>query len=88
MKFSDKITLLNSCINEWFVETGIVEARPKDLMKYLIQRGVYNKDHREGLPLRNDLRRLKREGRLNLIDTVEGVEVGKNTQWYFRVKGK
>ena len=59
-------------------------TRPKDLLPYLVKRGVFSRDYREGLPLRRILRKLDKLGKLSLIRGLR-VERGKTNyrQWFF-----
>jgi hypothetical protein len=52
---------------EWLRINNRNSAKPKDLMPYLIEKGVFNRDHRQGLPLRIILRKLDELGKLALI---------------------
>ncbi len=56
-------------------------AKPKDLMPYLVARGVFMRDHRAGLPLRRILRELDKLGKLCLI---RGLRVKRSTTGYRR----
>ena len=55
-------------------------------MYYLISKRIYKSDHRNGQPLRNDLRKLRDRGLLSMIETVDTEEHDQNTYWYFRRK--
>lgn len=82
-----KAILLNFYINKFFQKNPeINEARPHDLMYYLISKRIYKSDHRNGQPLRNDLRKLRDRGLLSMIETVDTEEHDQNTYWYFRRK--
>jgi len=62
-----KAKLLNNHIKKWFDLNNKIEAKPKDLMPFLIEKGIYKNDNKEGNPLRIDLRWLKEHKQLNLI---------------------
>lgn len=83
MDFEERMKMLNNLILEYFQRTGTNTAKPKDLMPFLIEKGFYLKDHREGLPLRNDLRLLDELNKLNLIETLEVVRGSQNRSWNF-----
>ena len=75
--------LIDVYTQEWLRINNRDSAKPKDLMPYLIEKGVFNRDHREGLPLRNILRKLDKLGKLSLIRGLR-VERGTiNRQWFF-----
>ncbi|WP_199535555.1 hypothetical protein [Rhodohalobacter sp. SW132] len=59
----------------------------KDLMPEFIEAGIYNKDHRNGLPIRNDLRELDEKGELNSIPFVHVIRKNVNRNWYFIPSG-
>lgn len=86
MKLEEKANLINQYIKEWFDLNNRIEAKPKELMDFLIEKEIYSRDNREGNPLRSDLRRLRDKNLLYLIDSVEAVTHGKITKWYFRKK--
>lgn len=83
----ERAILLDRYIKEWFeINNTVVEARPKDLMLYLIEKGIYTNDNRNGRPLRDDLRELDRQNLLHLIEYVDPQRKNINTYWYFRKK--
>ena len=86
MSFDERVTLLNKYIKEWFEVNDEIQVKPKDLMPYLIDKGIYLNDNKKGNPLRKDLRKLKSENNLNKLNYLEFEEKGKNTYWYFRKK--
>lgn len=78
-----EITQMASAIQQYLVENGLEEAKPKDLMPMLVDKGFFNSDHREGLPLRKVLRDLDKRNMLHLIPQVRGEKKNKNTLWFF-----
>lgn len=49
----ENINIINKVIESYFKNNPtITTIRPKDIMPYLVEAGVFNKDHREGLPIR------------------------------------
>lgn len=85
MNFDERVSAIADLIQEWFNLNGKIEARPKDIMDYLVEKGVYNHDNRSGNPLRKDLRKLKKLDMLNLIYGLECEERGNRTYWYFKI---
>lgn len=61
----------------------MVDAKPKDLMPILIEKGFFNKDHREGLPLREVLRDLDARNELYFLPQVRADRKEKNVSWFF-----
>ncbi|NLV63661.1 MAG: hypothetical protein GXY12_09790 [Clostridiaceae bacterium] len=85
MTFEERVKALDRLIQEFLHKTnqnGMV--KPKDVMPYLIEKGVYSSDNRNGNPLRRDLRRLKKMNRLGDIKVLADVPKKKNTYWYFK----
>ena len=76
---------IDGLIDEWLRDTGVETAKPKDVMPFLIQRGAFARDHRQGLPLRKLLRELHRSGNLSVMKTVQFEQKAKNNLWYFRL---
>lgn len=52
-------------------------------MPILVRSGVFTKDHRAGLPLRNVLRELDSKNLLHLIPLLRVERKTKNRSWYF-----
>ncbi|MFQ9316801.1 hypothetical protein [Dysgonomonas mossii] len=75
---------INKAVELFFAENPDVSiAKPKDLMPICIRIGMFNKDHRAGLPLRKILRELDKAGKLHLIPSLEAERKEKNTYWSF-----
>lgn len=71
-------------VEQYFDENPSIEdVQAKDLMPLFIEKGVFTKDNRKGLPIRNLLRTLDRANRLDLISHVFADRKEKNTYWYF-----
>ncbi len=85
MDLRSKIELINESIEEYFCENKHhEECKPKNLMACLISKGVFNSDHREGIPLRDLLRELDKEGVVfRLIPSLRAERKTKNTYWFF-----
>ncbi len=75
--------LIDIYAQEWLQINDRDLAKPKDLMPYLIEKGVFNRDHREGLPLRRILRELDQLGKLNLIRGLSVERRPTNRLWFF-----
>ena len=56
----------------------------KEFMPLFIENGIFNKDYREGLPIRKVLRALDTENSLDKIPYVHAERKSKITNWYFR----
>jgi len=84
MDFYTRIAVIDAAIQEWFLmHKNISEAKPSDVTDYLIEKEIYSHDNKEGRPLRDDLRELKKRNQLHLIRGLVADERNKNTLWYF-----
>jgi hypothetical protein len=81
----DKALLISKYAQEWLRINNRTEAKPGELMPYLIEKGVFKSDHRNGLPLRNVLRELEKRDMLHLIQGAEYEPKQKNKMWYIRL---
>ncbi len=88
MEFYSRINRINSVIQEYFVKHPFEQdVLAKELMSKFISAGVYKKDHRNGLPLRKDLRKLDERNELLLIPLLFPDRKETNTRWYFTRMG-
>lgn len=62
---------------------SVNQVMAKDLMPLFIEKGIFNKDHRAGLPIRKILRELDAENKLSLLKHVKVVRNEVNRNWYF-----
>lgn len=84
MSIRKQLEAINRVLAEYFNsnrEELIVPA--KNLMPAFIDAGIFEKDHKNGLPIRNVLRDLDRTGQLHLIPYVHAERKVKNTNWFF-----
>ena len=78
------IESINNAVEMFFNEyPSINTAKPKDLMPICIRTGMFNKDHRAGLPLRKILRELDKAEKLHLIPSLVAERKEKNIYWSF-----
>lgn len=85
MKTNERILRINSVLQNHFIkhpQSGMVLA--KEFMPLFIENGIFNKDYREGLPIRKVLRALDTENSLDKIPYVHAERKSKITNWYFR----
>jgi hypothetical protein len=79
-----KIKMINEVLKLYFEQNSQAGKIPaKDFMPLFIKKGIFNQDHRNGLPIRNLLRTLDKAGDLHRIPYVLAERKGKNTNWYF-----
>ena len=82
MEYS-RVVKMGYVIEQFLRTASLKDAKPKDLMPILIQKGYFNKDHRDGLPLRNLLRELDEQNSLYLLPQVRVERKASNRFWYF-----
>jgi len=58
-------------------------VQAKKLMPWLIEKGIFNTDNKDGKPIRQLLRDLNRENRLHLIPQARGEKKEININWFF-----
>ncbi|MEM8520632.1 hypothetical protein [Flavobacterium sp. PL12] len=85
-----KTKQINQVLQSYFEENISVKIIPaKDMMPYFILAGVFPKDNKNGLPIRNVLRRLDDKNQLHLIPYVYAERKNVNTNWFFqRINGQ
>jgi hypothetical protein len=75
---------IDQVIRDYFEKHPDVKTvKAKEMMSLLIEKGIFKKDHREGLPLRNVLRTLDKENQLSLLYHCYAERKEVNTNWYF-----
>ncbi len=84
MSIEDKTPLINKVVAEYFKNNASVDKiQAKELMPQFIGAGVFNSNHRDGLPIRKLLRSLNEENRLSEIPQALGEKKNVNTNWFF-----
>ena len=84
MNFDERIRKINEVLKEYFDKRPFSEDIPaKDFMPNFVCAEIYKKDHKKGLPLRKDLRRLDSLSKLHLIPFLYADRKKTNTKWYF-----
>lgn len=84
MKRNERISRINSVLRDYFAkhpQSELIFA--KEFMTLFIEYSIFNKDNREGLPIRKVLRELDKENSLDKIPYIHA-ERTKITNWYFR----
>ena len=82
MKQAEKISIINQVLEKYF-ETHKQTIAAKDMMPQFIQAGVFDKDRKEGLPIRDLLRDLDAKNCLHQIPFITVIRRSKNRYWYF-----
>ena len=79
-----KIKEINTVIEAYFAKNTSVKIVPaKELMPDFIRAGIFEKDNRRGLPIREILRELDKTNQLKLIPYTHAERKEINTYWYF-----
>ncbi|WP_298898203.1 hypothetical protein [uncultured Psychroserpens sp.] len=78
---NSEIVKMGYAIQNYLNEMNLLDAKPKDLMPLLIEKGFFSEDRRNGLPLRNILRQLDDENLLYLLPQVRVERKDKNRLW-------
>lgn len=80
----EKVGLINQVLKQYFEKNSSVQTIPaKDLMPQFIKAGIFVRDNKNGLPIRNILRKLDEGKELHLIPYVLAERKLKNTNWFF-----
>lgn len=81
----NKINEINKIIAYYFKKKSSITKIPaKDLMPEFIKAGIFEKDLKNGLPIRKILRELDQKGKLEMIPYVFADRKATNTNWYFQ----
>jgi len=79
-----RIGRIDQVVRDFFKENpSRKEIAAKDLMPLFIEKGIFVKDHREGLPIRNILRELDKEKKLYLLKYAKMDKKIIYRNWYF-----
>lgn len=82
-----KIGRIDQVIRDYFEGNPSIQEIPaKDLMQKFVEKGIFLKDHRNGLPIRLLLRQLDASHKLSLLKHTKVVRKEKNRNWYFQRK--
>ena len=84
MEKQELIKAINSVLRDYFADKTNPRIVPAlEFMGLFVDKGIFNKDYRNGLPIRNILRKLHSEGRLHAIPYARGELKKKNIYWTF-----
>jgi hypothetical protein len=80
----DKFTQINLVLKDYFeLNTSVKKIPAKDLMPYFVLAGIFKKDQKNGLPIRNLITKLDENRQLNLIPYLFADRKTVYTKWYF-----
>ena len=84
MNKEERIQRINRVLKGYFSDSSNPRIIPaKELMDLFISKGIFNKNHCDGLPIRNLLRELSKKNRISEIPYVRGDMKSTNTKWFF-----
>ena len=85
MSLYERVNKINNALDEHFKNNFSNEEVPsKDFMNLFIKNGIYEKDIRNGLPLRKDLRKLDEMNELHRVKYLVIERKKINTFWCFK----
>lgn len=81
-----KVGRIDQVVRDYFATNpSVAEVPAMDLMSLFVQKGIFNKDYsRPGLPIRNILRNLDAENKLNMLKHCKVIRHAVNRSWYFK----
>ena len=84
MEKQELIKAINNVLRDYFADKTNPRIVPAlEFMGLFVDKGIFNKDYRNGLPIRNILRKLHSEGRLHAIPYARRELKQKNIYWTF-----
>ena len=80
----NKIGRIDQAIKEYFeANSSAREISARGLMPFLIQKGIFYKNEKDGSPIKNLLRKLYKEDKLSLLKNAKVIRHPVNKKWYF-----
>ena len=84
-----KAIKISRAIEQHLHEIGKTMVRSTDVYEYLARKGLVGRDNNNGIHLRRFLKKLKREGALDLIPQCDGIDQDEIfTNWFFHSAGE
>lgn len=84
MKKEERISEINRVLLEYFEKhLNSEKIAAKEFMNLFIENGIFKKNNKDGLPIRQLLRELDKENQLNKIPYIYVERKKKNVNWYF-----
>jgi len=82
-----KALKIGRAVKEFFETTTQKDVQAKELMGLFLEKKIFNTNHQDGLPVRDFLRHLEKNGHLHLIPQAHYEQRAVNKAWYFIRKG-
>ncbi|OAQ38230.1 hypothetical protein A5893_15650 [Pedobacter psychrophilus] len=84
-----KVNEIDQIVFDFFkLHPKVKEIQCKDLMEIFVKENVFNKDYKEGLPLRDFLKKVEESDQLALFKKSTLYRNEENRYWYFKKKSK
>jgi hypothetical protein len=84
-----KVGTIDQIVFDYFkLHPKVKEVQAKDLMEDFIKGGVFSKDYKEGLPLRDFLKKLEDNDSLDLFKQTKLIRKAENKYWFFVRRSK
>jgi hypothetical protein len=83
-----KIKRISEAIQQFLLQTGMIDARSTDLYEFLARKGLIEKDRHQGYHFRTWLRELKEANLLYLIPQCSFNINDRGHEWYFNLARK
>jgi hypothetical protein len=84
-----KVGTIDQIVFDYFkLHPKVKEVQAKDLMEDFIKGGVFSKDYKEGLPLRDFLKKLEDNDSLDLFKQTKLIRKAENKYWFFVRRAK
>ncbi len=84
-----KAGTIDQIVSDYFkLHPKVKEVQAKDLMEDFVKGGAFSKDYKEGLPLRDFLKKLEESNKLDLFKKSKLIRNEENKYWFFVRKGK
>jgi hypothetical protein len=74
---------VKKAVAEYFIDSNETKVMAKDLMPHFVKAGIFAKNHKDGLPIRDLLRELENDDLLKLIPQVHFEQKNTNKNWFF-----
>lgn len=78
-----KALRITRAVTEYFEKSNETKVPAKELMNVFLKKGIFNYNHKDGLPIRDFLRRLDENNHLHLIPAAHFEQKDQNKSWFF-----
>ena len=78
-----KALKIKKVVTEYFEKTNLTKVQAKELMHDFVAKEIFPANHKDGLPIRDFLRKLDDEKHLHLIPQIFFEQKDQNKTWVF-----